>query len=59
MTTTYLAPTKGWAATDDTHRQITRTALFRNSSDGVVRDDSGFASFLAAILAHGDGRRTP
>ncbi|MNE56624.1 hypothetical protein D3C80_1515460 [compost metagenome] len=30
MTSTYLALTKGSATTDDTHRQIILTALFRN-----------------------------
>ena len=56
MTTTYLALTKGSAATDDTHRQIILTALLHNSSDGIVKDDSGFDPSLAAILACGDGQ---
>lgn len=59
MTTTYLALTKE-AAASDADRQIILTALFRNSADGIVRDDGGADSSLAAAIARlGMGGRTP
>lgn len=50
MTTTYLALTKE-AAAGDADRQIILNALFRNSADGIVKDDGGFDPSLAAAIA--------
>lgn len=59
MTTTYLALTKESAAAD-ADRQIILNALFRNSADGIVKDDGGFDPSLAAAIARiGMGGRTP
>lgn len=59
MTTTYLALTKE-AAAADADRQIILNALFRNSADGIVKDDGGFDPSLAAAIARiGMGGRTP
>lgn len=59
MTTTYLALTKE-AAAEDSDRQIILNALFRNSSDGIVKDDGGFDPSLAAAIARiGMGGRNP
>lgn len=59
MTTTYLALTKD-AAAADADRQIILNALFRNSADGIVKDDGGFDPSLAAAIARiGMGGRTP
>ena len=59
MTSTYLALTKGSAATDDTDRQMILTALFRKSSDGTVKDDSGFDPLAAILVPVGMGGCTP
>lgn len=59
MTTTYLALTKD-AAAADADRHIILNALFRNSADGIVKDDGGFDPSLAAAIARiGMGGRTP
>ena len=50
MATTYLALTRDQAA-DEKDRHIILTALFRNSSDGIVRDDGGSDGSLASALA--------
>lgn len=56
MTTTYLALTQERAA-EETDRQIILAALFRSSSDGIVKDDGGIDPSLAAALARfGMGR---
>lgn len=49
MTTTYLALTKD-AAAEANDRQIILAALFRNSSDGIVKDD-GAESSVVGMLA--------
>lgn len=50
MTTTYLALTKEQAA-DEKDRQIILTALFRNTPDGIVKDDGMADGTVAALLA--------
>lgn len=50
MTTTYLALTKDQAA-DEKDRHIILAALFRNSSDGIVKDDGAADGSLASALA--------
>ena len=50
MATTYLALTRDQAA-DEKDRHIILSALFRNSSDGIVRDDGGSDGSLASALA--------
>lgn len=50
MTTTYLALTKDQAA-DERDRQIILTALFRNTPDGIVKDDGMADGTIAALLA--------
>lgn len=50
MTTTYLALTKD-AAAEANDRQIILAALFRNSSDGIVKDDGAGEASLAGLLA--------
>lgn len=56
MTTTYLALTQERAA-EEADRQIILAALFRSSSDGIVKDDGGIDPSLAAALARlGMGR---
>lgn len=50
MTTTYLALTKDQAA-DEKDRQIILSALFRNTPDGIVKDDGMADGTLAALLA--------
>lgn len=50
MTTTYLALTKDKAA-DETDRQIILAALFRNTPDGIVREDGPADIGLGMLLA--------
>jgi len=50
MTTTYLALTADQAATD-TDRQIVLNALFRGTSDGIVKEEGGLDPSIAAMLA--------
>jgi len=51
MTTTYLALMRKEAAGDQ-DRQVILTALFRNSSDGIVKDDGGSADLgLSALVS--------
>ena len=49
MTTTYLALTADKAATDE-DRHIILSALFRPTSDGIVKEDGGLDPSLAAAL---------
>ncbi len=50
MTTTYLALTRENAASE-TDRQIILTALFRNSPDGIVKDDGPSDINIATLLS--------
>ncbi|WP_332660862.1 DUF6161 domain-containing protein [Brevundimonas sp.] len=50
MTTTYLALTAEQAASD-TDRQIVLNALFRGTSDGIVKEEGGLDPSIAAMLA--------
>lgn len=50
MTTTYLALTKDKAA-EETDRQIILAALFRNTPDGIVKDDSPMDLSIPMLLA--------
>ena len=50
MTTTYLALTKDQAA-DQSDRQIILTALFRNTPDGIVKDDGPGDLSVAGLFA--------
>jgi len=50
MTTTYLALTAEEAA-QDVDRQIILQALFRGSTDGIVKEDGGFDPNLASMFA--------
>ena len=50
MTTTYLALMRKTAAGDQ-DRQVILTALFRNSSDGIVKDDGAADLGLSALVA--------
>ncbi|MNT53094.1 hypothetical protein D3C72_1901650 [compost metagenome] len=49
MTTTYLALTEV-SAPGDADRQIVLNALFRNTSDGIVKEEGGFDPNVAAVL---------
>ncbi|ADL00721.1 DUF6161 domain-containing protein [Brevundimonas subvibrioides] len=56
MTTTYLALTRDQAA-DEKDRHIILSALFRNSSDGIVKEDGGVDPTMAGMVARlGMGR---
>lgn len=50
MTTTYLALMRKGAASD-VDRQVILTALFRNSSDGIVKDDGAADLGLSALVS--------
>ena len=50
MTQTYLALTRENAASE-TERQIILTALFRNSADGIVKDDGPPDIGLQALIS--------
>jgi len=50
MTTTYLALTAEQAASE-TDRQIVLNALFRGTSDGIVKEEGGLDPSIAAMLA--------
>lgn len=50
MTTTYLALMRKTAA-GDADRQVILTALFRNSSDGIVKDDGSADIGLSALVS--------
>lgn len=50
MTTTYLALMRKTAAGDQ-DRQVILTALFRNSSDGIVKDDGATDLGLSALVS--------
>jgi hypothetical protein len=50
MTTTYLALMRKTAAGDQ-DRQVILTALFRNSSDGIVKDDGAADLGLSALVS--------
>jgi len=49
MTTTYLALTAEQAASDG-DRTIILNALFRNTPDGIVKEDGGLDPSIAAAL---------
>lgn len=49
MTTTYLALTEV-SAPGDADRQIVLNALFRNTPDGIVKEEGGFDPNVAAVL---------
>lgn len=59
MTTTYLALTRK-NAVDEKDRQVILGALFRNSADGIVKDDGagdiGLAALLSRVGMPGSGR---
>lgn len=50
MTKTYLALTKD-AVAADADRHIILNGLFRNSADGIVKDEGGLDPSLAAAIA--------
>lgn len=50
MTTTYLALTRDQAA-EERDRHIILSALFRNSADGIVKDDGGSDPGMVSALA--------
>lgn len=50
MTRTYLALTRDDAA-DEKDRHIVLSALFRNASDGIVKDDAGDGALLSSLLS--------
>lgn len=50
MTTTYLALTAD-AAAGDTDRQIILSALFRATSDGIVKEEGGLDASLPALIS--------
>lgn len=50
MTTTYLALTSEKAA-DDADRSIILNALFRPTSDGIIKEDGGLDASLASLLS--------
>jgi len=50
MTTTYLALISE-AAADDSDRQIVLSALFRSTTDGIVKEDGGLDPGLGALIA--------
>lgn len=50
MTTTYLALMRKGAA-EDKDRQVILSALFRNSSDGIVKDDGAADIGLSALVS--------